>query len=98
MHEIGWAVAQLMAGHRVQRAGWNGKGMWLCYMPPFTIPEGMVNARTKPFVPAGQDIPCGGYVVMWTAQGVWQPGWLCSQADLLATDWQLVEEKTDAGV
>ena len=30
------------------------------------------------------------YVVMYTAQGTHQPGWLCSQADLLATDWELV--------
>ena len=29
------------------------------------------------------------YVVMFTAQAKYQPGWLCSQADLLATDWEL---------
>ena len=29
MNGIGWAVKQLHNGDRVQRAGWNGKGMWL---------------------------------------------------------------------
>ena len=39
-----------------------------------------------------QDInPPGGlpYVAMWMAQGEWQPGWVCSQADLLGTDWEI---------
>lgn len=29
MATIGWAVALLKDGHKVHRAGWNGKGMWL---------------------------------------------------------------------
>lgn len=40
------------------------------------------------------------FVVLRTATGQLQPGWVCSQADLLATDWELVapEEQPDAGV
>ncbi len=87
---IGQAVEALKAGHKVARAGWNGAGMFLAYMPGFTIPAGMVNGRTAKFVPPGQEVECGGYIAMWTAQGVWQPGWLCSQADLLADDWEVV--------
>lgn len=30
------------------------------------------------------------YIVMYTAQGTHQPGWLASQADMLAEDWILV--------
>lgn len=29
VHSFGWALEQLEAGKRVQRDGWNGKGMWL---------------------------------------------------------------------
>ena len=29
MNGIGWAVKQMRDGGRVQRAGWNGKNMWL---------------------------------------------------------------------
>ena len=86
---FGAAIERLKNGDRVARAGWNGKGMWLAYMPGMTVPEGMVNARTKSHVPAG-DLHVGAYIVMWTAQGVWQPGWLASQADMLADDWQVV--------
>lgn len=88
--DIGEAVSQLKAGHKVRRAGWNGKGMWLCLMPAVLVPAGMVNSRTRRHVPDGQDLDCQPYVVMWTAAGQWQPGWLCSQADLLATDWETV--------
>lgn len=87
---IGEAVAALKDGKKVAREGWNGKGMWLCFMPGVTIAEGIVNGRTKKFVPAG-DLNVGGYIVMWTAQGVWQPGWLASQPDLLAEDWVVVD-------
>ena len=31
--------------------------------------------------------PC---IVMFTAQGTYQPGWLASQADILAEDWGTV--------
>lgn len=86
---FGQAIQALKDGHRVARAGWNGKGMWLCYMPPVTIPEGLVNGRTKGFVPTG-DLHVGGYIVMWTAQGTWQPGWLASQPDMLSDDWEIV--------
>ncbi len=84
---FGEAIQALKSGERVAREGWNGKDMWLALMPGFTIPQGMVNGRTAKFVPGGQDIPCGGYIAMWTAQGVWQPGWLASQADMLSEDW-----------
>ena len=43
----------------------------------------------KQHVPTG-DLRVGAYIVMWTAQGVWQPGWLASQADMLADDWVVV--------
>lgn len=85
---FGEALERLKAGEKVCRAGWNGKGMWLCYMPPVVIAEGIVNGRTKKFVPTG-DLNVGGYIVMWTAQGVWQPGWLASQADMLSEDWEV---------
>lgn len=90
MKDIGWAVRMMKKGHKLARRGWNGKGMFLAYMPEFTIPSGMVNGRTAKFVPADTDVMCGAYISMWTAQGIWQPGWLASQPDLLATDWEIV--------
>jgi hypothetical protein len=97
-HSIGWAVAQMREGKKVRRAGWNGRGMWLVLMPELKLPPhssqelgAKVNDRTAKHI--GPDTPLDSqpYISMWTAQGQWQPGWLCSQADLLATDWELVE-------
>lgn len=32
------------------------------------------------------------YITMFTAAKTLQPGWLCSQNDMLATDWELFVE------
>lgn len=72
MRGIGWAVKQLLDGGKVQRAGWNGKDMYLELQRP--------DAHSKMTLP---------YVYMRTAQGDLVP-WLCSQTDLLATDWSAV--------
>ncbi len=31
------------------------------------------------------------YIVMFTAQGKYQPGWLANQADILSDDWEIVD-------
>lgn len=84
---FGQAIEHLKGGLRVARSGWNGKGMWLILMPSMVVPSDKVNERTRKFAPPG-DLRVGGYVVMWTADGTWQPGWLASQADMLAEDWE----------
>lgn len=94
---FGQAIEALKDGKKVAREGWNGKDMWLCYMPPVDILKGDVNQRTQAHMtPELADfvdrhgLPVGGYIVMWTAQKVWQPGWLASQPDLLSEDWFVV--------
>jgi len=32
--DFSWALEALKDGHRVRRAGWNGKGMWLAMQRP----------------------------------------------------------------
>lgn len=84
---FGLAIEAMRKGMKVARSGWNGKGMWLCYMPPFVVEE--PNERTREHG-ITESFQCGGYIVMWTAQGVWQPGWLASQTDMLADDWMVL--------
>lgn len=86
---FGEAIEALKAGKKVARDGWNGRDMWLCLMPGTVIPSDMVNTRTRAHGVTG-DLNVGAYIVMWTAQGTWQPGWLASQADMLAEDWREV--------
>lgn len=87
---FGGALEALKLGHRVAREGWNGKGMWLALVPELTLPDEEVVGLRRYF-PEG-DIRCGAYIVMHTAQAVWQPGWLASQADMLAEDWFVLPE------
>lgn len=95
---FGQAIEALKNGQRVAREGWNGKGMWIALMPALSLPPrssqkpgAKVNDRTAKFI--GDDTPlnCQPYLVMWTAQQLWQPGWLASQADILAEDWIIAE-------
>ena len=81
MNSIGWAVKHLQSGERVRRAGWNGKGMWLA----------LVNTDANKFIDweSGKGFDCLPWVGMKTADNKFVP-WLCSQTDLLATDWELV--------
>lgn len=87
---FGMALEVAKTGNKIARSGWNGKNMFVCYMPPMELPEASVNERTKKFVPDG-DLKVGGYFVMFTADKTWQPGWLASQSDLLAEDWEIVD-------
>lgn len=87
MGTFGWALEKLKEGCKVTRSGWNGKGMWLVLMPAFRVEEPNERTRTHGITEA---FNCGGYIVMWTALNVWQPGWLASQADMLAEDWEMV--------
>lgn len=96
MGDIGWAVKQMQNGKKVRRAGWNGKGMWIVLMtelklPPYSTQDTRlkVNDRTAKYIGEDTEFHSQPYIAMWTAQGKWQPGWLCSQPDLLATDWEL---------
>lgn len=87
--KFGEAIEAAKLGHRIQRAGWNGKGMWVAYVPPSFVKDGMAGIGEVYLHSLGitGDLRVGGYFVMWTADQVFQPGWLASQADMLAEDW-----------
>jgi len=71
---FGEAIEALKQGKSVARAGWNGKNMHLY------LQKSVVTAVST-------FEPC---IVMYTAQGKHQPGWLASQTDMLAEDWSVI--------
>ena len=88
---IGNAIEELKLGNKVARSGWNGKGMFIILI------QGTFNVDPSPNSPYYLNLPreqhlvdIGPHIDMYTAQGNFQPGWLASQADMLATDWELV--------
>lgn len=83
---FGDALDALKRGERVARKGWNGKGQYvfLAYEPDF-----VTDADISAFDQMGVEV-CD-MLVLKTAQNTFQPGWLASQADMLAEDWCIVE-------
>lgn len=87
--DFGLAVHALRHGHRVARAGWNGKGMFL-----FLVPGSRFTVNRPPLLgiyPEGTVIDYQPHIDMKTAQGTVVP-WLASQGDVLADDWEIVTE------
>lgn len=96
---FGEAIAAMKQGKKVSRAGWNGKGMWIVLMPALSLPPhssqaagAKVNDRTAKHIGVNTPLHSQPYIAMLTAAGQWQPGWLASQADILADDWGIVED------
>ncbi len=83
------AMDALKDGELVQRKGWNGKGMWLLLVPGshITTREGTPYAKA---LGSNYAVTINPHVDMFTADGKMQPGWLASQTDMLADDWQIV--------
>ena len=78
-------LADLKLGRKVMRKGWNGKGMYVYYVPAQSYPA-VTEIAKKEF---GTMVPYGAYIAMKTAQGNVVP-WLASQTDILAEDWVLI--------
>lgn len=79
---FGQAIEALKQGCRVQREGWNGKNMHIYLEKHFHVLLGQGGMRhERDYEPV---------IIMFTAQQKHQPGWLASQADILAEDWQMV--------
>ena len=70
----------------IRRAGWNGKGqhVYLEDMLSHTIPDGVFKGIRREYLPV---------LVLFNAQQQHQPGWLPSMGDLMAEDWELVNQE-----
>lgn len=86
---FGLAIEAAKKGHKIARKGWNGKGMFLYY-----VPEGRYPARTDAAKSISADdgrVDYGAYIAMKTVQGKVVP-WLASQTDILEDDWCIKED------
>jgi len=86
-----YALTQLRLGKKLQRSGWNGKGMYIVLQKAY--PDGIpINKNTAEAtgIPEGTVCRFLPYLMMKTADDCFVP-WLASQTDILAADWQVVE-------
>ena len=85
---FGLAIEAVKMGHRIARHGWNGKGMYVFLADDV---EFNTAADISEFEGAADGVYVAEVLVLRTAQGNMQVGWLASQADMLADDWYIVE-------
>ena len=92
--DFGWAIKQMQLGHKVCRAGWNGKKMWVALTEGYEAHNCTFNGAAKLLEEemAGKTaaIRICPHIDMRAADGTLVIGWLASQTDMLATDWQIV--------
>lgn len=87
---FGLAIEAMKKGEKVARKGWNGKGMFIYYVPENVYPANGNKLGTMNGVFENDLVPYGAYIAMKTAQNNVVP-WLASQTDVLAEDWEIVE-------
>ena len=95
------ALESLKLGSKIQREGWNGKGMYLTLVQGYPV-NGHLNAVSVDSEVEGETQGKAGqmlsHIVMKTAgdSQFWGAGysdyvpWLASQTDILAEDWNIL--------
>jgi hypothetical protein len=78
---IGWAVRRLREGAKVRRTGWYNNNNFLIH-----VAAEATNLSHK----MAKGLPMTAYIAMVTPADT--TPWLCSQKDLLATDWVVLDD------
>ena len=73
--DFGTAVEALKQGARVAREGWNGKGMFLYYVPENKYPASRNEHGTMVGVFEDDMVPYGAYIAMKPPKITWCHGW-----------------------
>lgn len=96
---FGQAIEAMKGGKLVQRAGWNGKGMFVYLVEggpvEFENLRGAAKVAAERATEIENGVPgsarhIGSHIDMKAADGSMVIGWLASQTDMLAEDWQVV--------
>lgn len=83
--DFGLAIKVLKSGQKVARFGWNGKGMFVYY-----VPEGTYPAQTEAAKSIGEVVDYNPYLAIKNVNGTVST-WVPSINDCLAEDWEVVE-------
>lgn len=85
---FGSAISAIKKGYKVARTGWNGNGMHIFLLHGRSIQSRVTECYGNGIAeetPVVMDSIC-----MYTAQKTVVVGWIASQADMLAEDWEIV--------
>lgn len=97
---FGQAIEFIKLGQLVTRAGWNGRGMFIFQRPADTLEVDFIIEKVKSLPQSLKDyynrdnhsnhpVVFTSYLCMKAADGTIVNGWLASQTDMLADDWQI---------
>lgn len=86
MFKFGYALDMLKCGKKVARKGWNGKGMFVYYVPENSYPARTEIAK-KEF---GDMVKYNPYFAIKNVDGMVST-WVPSVNDCLAEDWVVIE-------
>ena len=82
---FGLALEELKNGNKVKRSGWNGKNQYI------ELAERVSYINSKGELINEGHINIGNKVIAFIGTSGVQLGWLASQADMLAEDWEIVK-------
>lgn len=82
---FGQALEALKAGQKVTRKGWNGKKQYI------ELATNISYVNYKNEVVNCEHEAIGNRAIAFVGTSGVQMGWLASQADMLAEDWEVVE-------
>ena len=84
---FGLAIEAMKKGAKVDRAGWNGKGMFVYYVPPASYP--VQTGAAKIHFGEGSMVPYNAYFAIKNTNETVST-WVPSVNDCLAMDWAIV--------
>lgn len=82
---FGQAIELLQQGKQVRRKGWNGKKQYI------ELATCISYKNTEGVIVNSEHDNIGNRAVAFVGNSGVQMGWLASQADMLADDWELAE-------
>ena len=82
---FGLALEEQKKGNKVKRSGWNGKDQYI------ELAERVSYINSKGELINEGHLNIGNKVIAFIGTSGVQLGWLASQADMLAEDWQVIE-------
>lgn len=89
--DFGMALIALKRGECVARKGWNGKGMFLTLQNGSEVDgDCMRNDGATNFY-TGSKCKISPHIDMKATDDTYVVGWLASQTDMLAEDWETVK-------
>lgn len=82
---FGLAIEAAKKGRKIARRGWNGKGQFV------ELATGIGYVRQDGRIVNAEHLAVGNKAFAFVDTSGVQMGWLASQADMLADDWEIVE-------